>query len=174
MLPIKQTAGQLPKDATGTTIETTDYDCVYTHGTTMNASSPNISLNDNDSIWATAPAWISALLMKDCMLPSSWYNIAMSIKNETCIAVTDGFFAPTEMVATAFWVIEGENGVRRCKGAAHTPGTREEMDAYRAKIFGIYCILTCLKYICEREKLKKRKSDHRMRLPWSPDPRDCV
>ena len=39
------------------------------------------------------------------------------------------------------------------EGAAHTPGTKEDMDAYRAEIFGIYCLLICIKYICIHENI---------------------
>ena len=152
-----ETEGVLPENARRTTVEIADESCIYTQGSAPMAHRTNTTHHNCPPIWAHAPQWIPKSLMKDCFLPDSWATIATSLRNGTCVAVTDGSFAPDEMVATACWIIEGDNGSNRCKGAAHTPGTKEEMDAYRAEIFGIYCLLICIKYICLHESITEGK-----------------
>ena len=61
------------------------------------------------------------------------------------------------MIATACWIIEGDDSVNQCKGATHTPGTKIKMGAYRAEMFGMYCILLCLYYICLTYNVRTRK-----------------
>ena len=86
--------------------------------------------------------------MRDCHLPDRWETIIRSLCDGTCVAVTDGSYDPDSRYATACWIIEGE-GESQCKGASHTSGNDDELDAYRAEIFGIYCVLICIKYILQ-------------------------
>ena len=71
------------------------------------------------------------------------------------MAVTDGSYDPIKFYSTACWVIVDDTNEHRVKGAAHTPGHDEDLDAYRSEVFGIYCILICLKYICDHFKITK-------------------
>ena len=53
-----------------------------------------------------------------------------------------------------FWIIKGNQGQEWCKGTLHTPGNDDNMDAYHAEFFAIYCILICLKYIAEAHSIQ--------------------
>ena len=108
-----------------------------------------------NDIWAMAPTWIPNDLMQHCFLPTDWHDIISSIGNETCVALTDRSYDPTNLYATACWIIVGDTDAHRLKGAADTPRHEDDLDAYRSKVFGIYCILICMKYICEHFSLKR-------------------
>ena len=136
-----------------TTINVVANICIYAQG-----YAPEETLEErdtNDDIWRSAPTWISEDLMKYCCLPTEWRNIINAITKKKCVAVTDGSFDPINLCSTACWIIVGETDEHRVKGAAHTPGHDEDLDAYRSEVFGIYCILICLKYVCDRFNIKK-------------------
>ena len=75
----------------------------------------------------------------------------------SCIAVTDRSYDPETNLATACWIIEDDKKHHQAKGASQTPGNGTDMDAYRAELYGIYCILLCMKYICDEYKLQTGK-----------------
>ena len=62
--------------------------------------------------------------------------------------MTDGSYDPVSKLAAACWIIEGRTSEGRAKGAAKTPGNHDNMDAYRAELHGIYCILHYIHNIC--------------------------
>lgn len=64
--------------------------------------------DETDIVWKNAPAWAKSTL-KNFFPPTSWTTITDAIKNKTCIAVTDGSFDPKTNLATACWILEGEN-----------------------------------------------------------------
>ena len=69
----------------------------------------NSDSNDEANIvWKSAPDWARETL-KNFFSPSSWTNITEAIKNKTCIAVTDGSFDPKTHLATACWILEGND-----------------------------------------------------------------
>ena len=131
-----------------TTVDIVDNNYIYAQG--YATEDTHVRRNTNDDIWRGAPDWISEELMEYCCLPTDWRNIIDAIAKKKCVAVTDGSFDPINLYSTACWIIAGETDEHRVKGAAHTPGHADDLDAYRSEVFGIYCILICLKYICER------------------------
>ena len=46
--------------------------------------------------------------------------------------------------------MEGQTSEGRAKGASQIPGTPTNMDAYRAELHGIYCILLFAKVLCKK------------------------
>ena len=52
------------------------------------------------------------------------------------------------------WILEGNDNKNRAKGASQTPGNGTDMDAYRAELYGIYCILLSVKYISEHFQIR--------------------
>ena len=136
-----------PLNLQRTTIELVRGYMIYSH-----SSFPCVDNRDNihnvpRGIWTKAPDWMIQAF-ENFIIPPSWDNIVASIRNNFCIAVTDGSYDPISKYATSCWIIEGMNADGRAKGAALTPGAPTSMDAYRAELHGIYCILICLKYIC--------------------------
>ena len=134
-------------------VHRTTVDCTRQTNVFAQGSHPDVTQNEpeeepTNTIWQDAPTWIPTSLMRHCELPIDWSSIVSSIGRGCCIAVTDGSYDPLSHYATACWIIEDDCGQNRCKGAAHTPGQGDDMDAYRSELFGIYCIMVCLKYVC--------------------------
>jgi hypothetical protein len=146
---------QLPHDAQRTTIEYAGDNHIFTQGSSSQVPKHIENTLNPPQIWDKAPTWIKTSLMKYCDTPSNWESIKNSISNGTCVALTDGSFDPFSYYATACWIIEGNDRNNRCKGVSHTPGNDDDTDEYRDEIFGIYCIMVCLKYICEHFEIKK-------------------
>ena len=71
--------------------------------------------------------------------------------------MTDGSYDPETNLATAYWIIEGQDNRHQAKGASQTPGNCTDMDAYRAELYGIYCILLSIKYISKHHGIEDRE-----------------
>ena len=112
---------------------------IYSQGSSPNKPSQSDGDDDVHKIWTDPPG------MRLFDQPDKWSQIIQAVTTGTCIAVTDGSFGPDTQLATACWIIEGQTSDSRTKGAAKTPGNRRNMDAYRAELHGIYCILYCMK-----------------------------
>ena len=63
--------------------------------------------------------------------------------------LTDGSYNLSTNLATACWIIESNVRGNRVKGASQTPSNGTDMDAYRAELYDIYCILLSVKYIAD-------------------------
>ena len=98
----------------------------------------------NDDSWSNPPG------MELFVKPIHWERIRNAITTTTCVAVTDGSYDPVSKLATACWIIKGRTSENRAKGAAQTPDAHDRMDANRAELHGIYCILYCIYNICNK------------------------
>ena len=135
-----------------TTVEIVHGWMIYSHGalTTSTQTDQVSSTNENDpeGIWNQAPSWVKDTL-RNVFLPTTSKPIADAILRGTCVALTDGSYDPSTNLATACWIIESDENGNRAKGASQTPGNETDMDAYRAELYGIYCILLSIKYIID-------------------------
>ena len=70
-----------------------------------------------------------------------------SIISRSAYAVADGSFHSDKLLGTACWIITDDR--TKIKGAAQAPGTGEEMEAYRAELFKLYCLLLFINLYCD-------------------------
>ena len=70
-----------------------------------------------------------------------------SIISRSAYAVADGSFHPDKLLGTACWIITDDR--TKIRGTAQAPGTGEEMEAYRAELFGLYCLLFFINLYCD-------------------------
>ena len=84
-----------------------------------------------------------------CSLPNSLLETVQLIRTNSLIAVVDGSFNPETRLGTACWILTSTTREDEIKGSAQAPGDLEDMDAYRAETFGLYCTLLIIKHICD-------------------------
>ena len=132
-----------PTDLKRTTVEIIKDYMIYSQGSYPDEPIHRDQDDDDHDEWTDPPG----INLFD--RPTEWKQILQAVASGTCIAVTDGSFDPDTKLATACWIIEGRTSEGRAKGAAKTPGNTQHMDAYRAELHGIYCILYCMKTLCE-------------------------
>ena len=125
---------------------------IYSQGASPERQLPEEDKREMNDIWSESPNW-KQKTMENFIPPSDWSSIVRSIQDDTCIAVTDGSYDPLSKNATACWIIEGRTSDGRAKGASLEQ--KESMDAYRAEIFGIYCIMMCVYSLCTRFNITK-------------------
>ena len=122
---------------------------IYLQGTQPDCPNINQREEQENDIWSESPNWMRKD-MESIFLPTEWNNILDSMEHRTCVAVTDGSFDPVSKLVIECWIIEGRTHKGRMKGASQTPGHRDHMDAYRAEVYGIYCILLYIHTVCHK------------------------
>ena len=110
----------------------------------------------NEDLWSNSPIWMKDT-MENFTKPTDWKNITNILRSKTCLLVTDGSYDLSSKLVTAYWIIEGKMSSRQAKAAAQTPGNSKYMDAYRAELYIMYCILRCINTICSKFSLHEDK-----------------
>ena len=111
--------------------------------------------------------------------PQQWKTLIKDITDGILIVVMDGSYDPFKNAAAVCWILEGRDSNGRCKGYDRVFGEEKYLDPYRTELHGIYCILICIKYVCEYYKIVKGKlkivcdckGALNTALRWSEDPK---
>ena len=85
-------------------------------------------------------------------------NIIWSIYEGSNVCVINGSYDPHSSYTTFYWIIDGIGHVGRFTRYDQVYGNKRFVDPYQAELYGIYCILLLLKYLCEGHNIKNRKS----------------
>ena len=82
-------------------------------------------------------------------------TLGIAITNKNNIAVVDGSYCPYKRLGTACWIITDKHTTTKLKGSTQVPGGHVNMEAYRAELFGLYCILLFIKLYCQYFNIEK-------------------
>ena len=96
-------------------------------------------------------------MLQDFKIPASLANIAYTIRNGTCVLVTNRSYDPVSKLTTSCWVIEGNTSRNQAEGASQTNGYFCNKDSYRGELYGIYCILICIDISVYTQKIPLEK-----------------
>ncbi len=75
------------------------------------------------------------------------FTLSNALQDGDTIAISDGSFQ--DQYGMAAWALEGLGPSGRIVGAVTVPGMAKDQSAYCSELAGIYCILLCVKKLCE-------------------------
>jgi hypothetical protein len=73
--------------------------------------------------------------------------VGTSIRNGSCLAISDGSFK--DQHGTASWTVQGEDSFGALGSSLITPGNPEDQSAYRSELAGLFGIATIVNLLCQ-------------------------
>ena len=70
-------------------------------------------------------------------------------RHEKLVIASDGSYHPKYRIGTAAIIIETESGISIAKGYCKTHGNKDDVNAYRSELMGIFLGMTCAHNITE-------------------------
>ena len=99
------------------------------------------------------PEWI-----QDMFRYKNWHNdfsqITTSLQDGSLQAIADGSYKKVKNLATCAWVITTPSSSIEFEGAAQVPGNDDQLESYRAELYGILCIITFLDLVATYFNIK--------------------
>ena len=85
--------------------------------------------------------------------PRKEANMTTYLQNHTAIAVTDASFSPYSGIGASSFIISNTE-LNNCVTGSHgVPPGSNQMDSYRAELYGIFTIMKYLSYLCHKHAI---------------------
>ena len=143
-----------PENIVPTTIEHTSTLLICAHIPASENTTPTPQhITNSHPMFNEAPAFVQKMMIQ-VNIPTQRTHLINAFYSGIAVCVTDGSYDPFIDTAAVCWLIEGKNGIGRCKGFDRVYGDKRFMDPYRSKLHKIYCILLFVKYFCKYFDIK--------------------